>query len=337
MAAKVTFGVRLPTGGPLSSLKAVRESALEAEQLGYSTIWARDNLSWSNEMARSHISEGAAEAFTADSLPILYEPIVALGLVASLTQKIKLGFSVLCLPFRHPVVLGKQIATLDAMSDGRVILGIGAGAWKEQFDSFQIPYDRRGLMMDEGFHALKQIWTTDKSSFEGDFFQFKDMVVYPKPSQKPYPPVMVGGRRRAAFRRVAEYGDGWLTPSDSSLEEVKAGISFIQKYAEKFNRRGKEFVVCSETHACIAENDSEALRKVSRTLTNQITPSASSLADLKTIQERTMVGSSGTLIEQAQRFAREGVSHFELKFVYSTLEDLLNQMRLFSKEVIPSF
>lgn len=337
MTAKVTFGIRLPTGGPLASLRALRETALEAELLGYSTAWARDNLTWSNEMARSHISEGAAEAFMADSLPILYEPIVALSLVASLTQKIKLGFSVLCLPFRHPVVLGKQIATLDAMSDGRVILGIGTGAWKEQFDSFQIPYDRRGLMMDEGFHAMKQIWTSDKSSFAGDFFQFKDVVVYPKPSQKPYPPVIIGGRSKASFRRVAEFGDGWLTPSDSSLDEVKAGISFIRKYAEKFNRVDKEFMVCSEAHACIAKNDSDALRKVSQTLTNQITPSASALSDLNTIQQRTMVGSSATLIEQAQRFVQEGVSHFELKFVYSTLEDLVNQMRLFAKEVIPSF
>jgi probable F420-dependent oxidoreductase len=294
-------------------------------------------LTWSLEMAKSHISEGSAEAFTGHTEPDLYDSIVSFSHVAALTKKIKLGFSVICLPFRNPVVLARQIATLDAISNGRVILGIGIGGWKKQFDYLGVPFEKRGKIMDEMFYALKEIWTKPVATFKGEYVRFEEVVAYPKPVQKPYPRILIGGHSHPSLRRVAEYADGWLPTTDRSVDEVKDGLAFIREKADNFGRGDKDFRATSEIHACIAKTDAEAIDKVSKTLFNEEMLKTFFLKDAQDILARTLVGSPATIVKKAESYREAGVDHFELKFIYRSIDDLLAQMEMVQERVVPAF
>lgn len=216
-------------------------------------------------------------------------------------------------------------------------LGIGVGAWKEQFDSLGMPFDKRGKMMDETFYGLREIWTSPISTYEGNLVRFKDVEVYPKPLQKPYPPVLIGGHSKASLRRVAEYGDGWIPTTDRSPEEVKEGMDTIYDLSQKFGHKEKEFQVISEIHACISETDEKAIQKVSKTLLREETLKTFMISSGSDMIERTLVGSTSTIIKKIERYIEAGITHFELKPIYISIEELLKQMSLFRDRIMPCY
>ena len=139
----------------------------------------------------------------------ILDPIIALTYCAAVTTRVRLGTGIIILPQRNPLVLAKELASLDALSSGRVIFGIGVGYLEPEFRAIGAPYAQRGAVTDEYLAAMRAIWSQDAPSYQGRFVSFAGVQAHPRPLQRPYPPIVVGGRTEAAFRRAVQQGHGW--------------------------------------------------------------------------------------------------------------------------------
>lgn len=169
------------------------------------------------------------------------DALAAAAVFAGATQRVKILTYVLVVPYHEPVVLAKQIATLDFLSGGRFVLGAAAGHLEREFEILGVPYHERGARTDEYLRAMKELWTSDKPSFSGRFVNFDRIAFDPKPVQKPHPPVLIGGQSKAAMRRAAALGDGWL-PWLVKREQLAENIAFIREQPG-FERRDRPFEV----------------------------------------------------------------------------------------------
>lgn len=173
--------------------------------------------------------------------PRFPEAIVAAALLAGATSRIKVLTYVLVLPYRNPVLLAKQVATVDFLSGGRVILGTGSGHLGREFEVLKVPFNERGRMTDEYIRAIKELWTSAEPSFHGRYVQFDEIVFEPKPVQKPHPPIMIGGNSQPAMRRAATLGDGWL-PWLITREQLPACVAYMREQAG-FHERPRPFEI----------------------------------------------------------------------------------------------
>jgi probable F420-dependent oxidoreductase len=148
--------------------------------------------------------------------------VTVLTAAAMCTDRARLGSSVFILGHRHPVVMAKMLASIDALSGGRIICGVGVGWWKEELEILGVPFHARGRHGDEAIRAFKALWTMENPAFEGEFFRFRDLGFAPKPVQKPHPPIWVGGDSPGAFRRVVTLGDGWHATSKTPAQFAEA-------------------------------------------------------------------------------------------------------------------
>jgi probable F420-dependent oxidoreductase len=158
-----------------------------------------------------------------------YDPFVALGACAAVTDKIKLGTGICLVSQRHPITLAKEVATIDQLSNGRFIFGVGAGWNKPEVENHGIDFSKRWRVLRERILAMKTIWTEEEPEFHGEFVNFEKMWSFPKPVQKGGPPIWIGSNSKYVGERVAEYGDGWLPiggrPGDGTVESVKAACT----------------------------------------------------------------------------------------------------------------
>ncbi len=173
--------------------------------------------------------------------PRFPEAISAAAVLAGATERIKILTYVLVLPYRNPVVLAKQISTLDFLSAGRFILGTAVGHLEREFQVLKVPFEERGPMTDEYLRAMVELWTSPDPSFQGRYVQFENVVFEPKPVQKPHPPILIGGNTRPALRRAAALGDGWL-PWLVTREGLPACLSYLREQPG-FEQRSARFEV----------------------------------------------------------------------------------------------
>jgi probable F420-dependent oxidoreductase len=196
-ALSKTFGIaaRNFTAYPeMPDARALVDYGVRMEQLGFDSIWVWD-----------HVLLGVQPNF-----PII-EALTLLTAIAARTSKIKLGTGILVLPMRNPVILAKQLGSMDLLSNGRLIMGLASGWYKREFDAVGVPFDKRGRIMDENLDILKRFWTEDMVKGEWMFHKIPAGVMFPKPLQKPYPPLLIGGYVDRVLKRAAVAGDGWLT------------------------------------------------------------------------------------------------------------------------------
>ncbi|OGO46152.1 MAG: hypothetical protein A2W34_06505 [Chloroflexi bacterium RBG_16_64_32] len=160
------------------------------------------------------------------------EPVSTLLFAAAVTRRVRLGTSVLVITQRQPVVLAKELATLDVLSGGRLIFGAGAGWMKEEFQALNVPIADHGPRMAEYLEVIRRCWTEDDPSFDGRFYKLGDVGFYPKPVQKPHPPIWIGGWADGALRRVARYGDAWhaMGPPEALAERYAKVKQFAREY-----------------------------------------------------------------------------------------------------------
>jgi probable F420-dependent oxidoreductase len=137
------------------------------------------------------------------------EPLVLLGAIAACTERVQMGLSVMVLPHRHPVLTAKMLASIDRLCEGRLLVGTGVGWMQEELDALNAPYHQRGALTDDYLEAMITLWTVERASHQGRFVHFPPLGCYPKPMQKPHPPLLIGGHSPAALRRVARFGQGW--------------------------------------------------------------------------------------------------------------------------------
>ena len=190
------FGIMLPHHGHFATADGIRRMARASEDLGFDSVWASDHIIVPN-------------AFKERFSPTFYELFGTLAHIAAITQRVKLGSTILILNYRHPLMTAKQIATLDQLSGGRVIIGAAFGWIKEEYKVLGIPYEKRGARADEIVQILKHVWQEGDNSFAGDFYQFGDFAFEPRPVQQPHPPIWFGGNDDRTLRRVVEQGNGW--------------------------------------------------------------------------------------------------------------------------------
>jgi probable F420-dependent oxidoreductase len=230
------FGVHLIGAGPMLEGEWLAQIAQRAEDLGFAYLWVSDHIVLPVQSTAHYPYTADGQIPFAPTTPIL-EPLTTLAYVAGVTRRIRIGTSVLIVPYRHPLITAKMIATLDVLSGGRFVCGVGVGWLTEEFRALGLSIDERGARTQEYLQIMKECWTQEDPAFHGKFYQFSGIKFAPKPRQKPHPPIWVGGNSPAALRRVIEVGDGWhgiwLTP-----EEVERKVAMLRKLAAE---AGREF------------------------------------------------------------------------------------------------
>ncbi|HET8577823.1 MAG TPA: TIGR03619 family F420-dependent LLM class oxidoreductase [Methylomirabilota bacterium] len=226
------IGCHLPTTlGPDAVRDGLVTFAREAEKRQVASLWVSDHV------VIPHAREGypmGGRFPVAPEVPYL-EPVTALAAVAMCTTRARLGCSVFILGHRHPVVMAKMLASLDALTAGRLICGVGVGWWQHELEVLGVPFHARGRQADEILRVFKELWTAERPAFDGEFFRFRDIGFAPKPLQKPHPPIWVGGASPGAYRRVVMLGDGWhamsRTPADfeKQRDELRAAAEAAKR------------------------------------------------------------------------------------------------------------
>ena len=218
------IGVTLPNNWGVVDPHAMLLLGPLAEQLTFDSVWTMD-----------HLLNIATVRERLEDRPY-YHPLSVLSHLSATTERIILGTSVMVLPYHDPVGLAKYAATLDALSKGRLILGVGAGALREEFLALGIPMSRRGALTDEGIAVMKDLWTNVQPSYKGGRYRFSDLKFSPRPVQKPHVPLWIGGGSRAALLRTARSGNGWH-PTSISPADFLVGRKKIGALAREFGRQ----------------------------------------------------------------------------------------------------
>ena len=310
----MTFGCTLPNRGALATPEDLRTLATRAEEFGFDHVWVSDHVVVPTKIDSPYpYSSTGASPF--DRRQPYCEPLAALGYLAGCTQHIKLGTHVLVLPYREPVLTAKIVSTLDYMSGGRIILGVGVGWMEEEFKALGLnTFAERGAVSDEYIRIFKELWTNEDPEFQGRYHQFSGIEFYPKPIQEPHPPIWVGGHTPAALRRAAQLGDGWLPiglrpPAELEPEDMAEQIDQLREMSEKAGRPRDAVDIVFSTN-----------------LSFGTAPGG---------PRGTMTGSAEEIGADIVLYQQVGVQHFIFGFQADSLEQMLENMERFAKEVKP--
>ncbi len=256
-------GITLPQAGEQSTTGNIVRTAKTAEDEGFDSLWVFERLLWP-------ISPQTPYVATPDgSLPVEYQrvfdPLETLTFVAAKTNKITLGTSVIDILFHNPVVLARRFSTLDVLSGGRAIAGLGIGWSKDEYQVSNIPFENKGKRADEFIQALKKIWTEDIVEFKGNYYNIPASKIGPKPIQKPHIPIFMGGFSPNTFKRIINYStNGWLGLIVGPLEYLENTIKSINEMASKANKDPNEFKTILLTYPNIVESKNEQLTNESQ-------------------------------------------------------------------------
>ncbi len=255
------YGFALSGRGPLAEPDALAAIARRGDELGFEWILTGDHIVVPNNIDSTYpYTEGGD--FPGSASGVAMEQLTVLSFLAGQTQRIKLVTSVLIVPHRNPLVAAKALSTLDVLSKGRLVVGVGAGWMREEFEALELPpFEERGAVTDEYIRAYKELWTSDNPTFEGKYCRFSDITFLPKPVQQPHPPIWVGGESRAAIRRAGQQGDAWYPISSNPQfpleepEQLAVGMRRLATQAERAGRDPSEVEVIFRTHHYRLERD----------------------------------------------------------------------------------
>jgi probable F420-dependent oxidoreductase len=234
-------GISLPQLGPQASPENLVKVARRAEELDYDSVWVLERLLW--PLAPKEPYPAAPDGRLPETYQTVLDPIETLTFVAAHTAKVQLGTSVLVLPYHSPIQLARRLASLDVLSNGRVLVGVGAGWSRDEFEAAGTPFERRGARCDEFLRAMIELWTKDPVKFDGEFYHIPESMVGPKPVQKPHPPIYVAGFGQYTFDRAAKFGNGWNPAGILSFEALEGMINQFRQTAERAGRGGMEVVL----------------------------------------------------------------------------------------------
>lgn len=340
--ANAEFGIRLPVAGPLANVDSIRTVAQAGEGLGYDTLWVHDFIGWTKYQDRTHVSCGSLDAVEAageEYPPVFFESITNLAFLAGITTTVRIGVAVLCLPFRNPIITAKQVACIDVLSGGRLTLGIGVGAAQVthnvDFEVLGVPRTDKYMRTREYFRVMREIWTKDEPSFEGKFVTMPKTEINPKPIQKPFPPVWVGGGGPKSVEIAALYGTGWLPPWISP-EGYPSRIAELKELARQKGRGDVDFKIATEVYVCVGKTDGDALGFAQKTL-GVLSEGFADDATPQAIADSGLIGSPKTIREKLEKYVDAGVVHYEMKFVYRDIPHFLEQLKTFATEIAPAF
>lgn len=315
---------------PFADIEEAVRLAVVAEELGFDSVWGND-----------HVTTQAYVRAEFPDPPRFYDPLAYLAYVAARTTRLRLATAVLVLPFRHPVVAAKQAATLDLLSGGRLVLGVGIGAYREEFEAMWPGRPlNRGEHAREFLESLALLFTERRASYEGRWISFADVESFPKPLQQPLP-ILSGGNASGSRRRAATLGHGWL-PACLTAEEIAEGVADIERTAEAAGRRLPDgFEVAPQLAVSMAATREKAMRRFEA---SQVHAHLESLG-ASTLKgrtgghvERNLIGTPDDIAERAAAYREAGATTLSgLLFAANTVEETLEAMHAFSEEIIPKF
>jgi probable F420-dependent oxidoreductase len=297
MGAAMDIGCHLPNQGPLATGEALTTFAREADRRGVASLWVSDHVIFPRTATGSY--PGGRFPHPPDR-PYL-EPVVTLAAAAVCTTRARLGASVFILGHRHPVVMAKMLTSIDALSNGRLICGVGVGWWKEELEILGAPFHQRGRQADEALKVFKALWSEDDPSFSGEFFRFGNLGFAPKPVQKPHPPIWVGGDSPGAFRRVVLFGDGWHATSKTPAQ-LREALGRLRAVAEQHGR----------------------------------TLDTIELSLRYTLRDELLAKGAPAVVDELAEYKRAGLSHILLEFRRDDLDRMLEILELVTGTVRPA-
>src|SRR5918911_1774898 len=256
-------GILLPQTGESATRENVLYVAKEAEKEGLDSLWVFERLLWPINPKTPYVA-------TPDgSLPIQYQnvldPLETLTYLAGNTNQISLGTCLIDMLFHNPVVLARRFATLDVLSQGRVIAGLGIGWSKDEYEVSGIPFEHRGQRANEFLQSLKRIWTDEVVEFKGQFYNIPASKIGPKPVQKPHPPILLGAFSPNAFPRIVNYADGWIPIAGfGPLEQIEQGVNALRERARKENKDPSNIRIVVLTYPNVLDSSTTSSSNQSR-------------------------------------------------------------------------
>jgi probable F420-dependent oxidoreductase len=246
-------GILLPQAGEHVTREDVLYVAKEAEKGGLDSVWVFERLLWPLKPRTPYVASPDG------TLPVIYQnvldPLETLTYVAGITERVSLGTCLIDMLFHSPVVLARRFATLDVLSGGRAIAGLGIGWSKDEYEVSGVPFKQRGARADEYLQVLKRIWTDDVVEFKGQFYNITASKIGPKPVQKPYPQILLGGFSPNTFTRIVKYADGWIPVAGfGPLEQLEQGINGLMEGARKADRDPSKIRVYVLSHLNVQES-----------------------------------------------------------------------------------
>jgi len=314
------FGFSLPGRGPLAKPDLVLKIALKAESLRYASVFVTDHVVLPVSAARSVYPYAPTGQFPGGARQDYLDPLAMLGYLARATTRIRLGTSVLVIPYRHPLAVAKTLATVDVLSGGRVILGAGAGWLREEFEALGAPpFAERGAVTDEYLRVMRLAWTTDPLTFSGRYCRIDAVHALPKPVQRDGIPVWIGGHTPAAVRRAATLGDGWhpiglRPPATLVPDEYAASVKQLHAWAAQAGRDPAAIALTFRAPMEVRSSRAKA-------------PGG----DRPLFQ-----GTAAEVVGDLRRYEALGVSHVVFDPVRPELRAVLDNMARFADEVRPN-
>jgi probable F420-dependent oxidoreductase len=329
------FSVQLPTCTeglvnpiPFAAPADFVRLAQAAERLGYDGVWGND-----------HVTAAPYVRTKWSDPPNFYEVLITLATVGAHTRRVQLGTAVVMLPLRDPVLLAKQVATLDRLTGGRLVLGVGIGAYREEFlaHSPRRADARRGDLLDEGLQALRLLLTEREATFAGKHIAFEGLECFPKPLQEPFP-IYVGGHNEAAVARAARFGQGWL-PGWRPFDEVRERTALLRRLTAAAGRDPAAVEAAVQFTVMLGPTDEDAAARYRRTGMVQHRVSLQhSGRDPALAESNNLIGSPRSLLDKLGVLRDAGVDHVcALQFPHDTVAEMLEQMEWFARDVMAPF
>ncbi len=305
------LGVFLPVSGRAAVPEVLTEAARQAETLGFDSVWAAERLVNPWEMKTQYPYSATESWFVPPESPFL-ETFNVLAFLAGVTERVSIGASVIVLPYRHPLYTARVATSIDTLSKGRLIMGVGIGWMIEEFEALGVTFKDRAAMSAEQLQIFQLLWSEERPSFQGTHYRFDPVSVSPKPVQQPRFPIWVGGESEPARKRAAKYGDAWFSYFvRTTPEALAAGYSQVGGWAVEAGRDPDEIKLC-----CCRPID----------ITAEPVPQ----------EEDTLKGSSEQLVEALKRYESVGVEHMALQFMVGRWPERKEKIEKFGREVIPA-
>jgi probable F420-dependent oxidoreductase len=302
-------GIELPQlffDGPVD-MEHIRKFAARAETLGYDSLWLQERI----------IGDF-----------IMLEPVTLLSYIAAITTNLRLGTSVLLLPLRNPIQLAKAYSTLDSMSGGRAVLGVGLGGGHLGSHEEVFGYTREGRVtrFTEAVQIMKLLWTEPKASFQGRYWNFKDVSMEPKPVQKPHLPVIFGGHHENALRRAVKHGDGWMGAGSSSFSAFVRESARLREMLAEVQRDPASFHFAKRVYLAVDNDEARAERRLREWFGKRYKN-----ADLG--PKVSVWGSAEQCTEKIQAIVRAGAR----QIVFNPMFEEMEHLEICAKEIMPHF
>lgn len=322
-------GLSMPL--PFASPEDTIRLAVEAERLGYHSVWGNDHVT---------PPQYVREAY--NQPPNWYEVLITLAFVGAATERIGLGTAVLVVPMRETVLLAKQLATLDNFTNGRVILGVGVGAYREEFEAIypDAKNKNRGQILSEGIQGMRKLFTEENASFSGENVHFENIRMFPKPIQNPFP-IYVGGNHINSMKRAGYYGNGWLGAS-LPPDMIAQGAKQVREFAEQAGRDPSEIEIAPQVMVCMARTHEQAIARFKKSVMYEhlFTLRGTTLKglDMDRLVESNLIGSPDEIVERVGQFQDAGVTLLStMSFVSPTVDETIEDIHYFADGIMPHF